>query len=75
VNDKRERKFLLGRDALLQCESAPGLTGEILDTETACEKALSMSQTHAFWGRICKGWQLVFSLIYLYKLYYLFHIL
>lgn len=74
VNDKRERKFLLGRDALVQCKSAPGLICEILDTETAGEKALSRSQTHASWRRICEGWRLVFPQIYFY-LCYLFHII
>ena len=29
-----------GKDAVVQCASAPGLVGEVLDTETACEQAL-----------------------------------
>ena len=35
-----------GKDAVLQCASAPGLVCEVLDTETACEQAtLHVSDT------------------------------
>jgi hypothetical protein len=45
-NDKRERACLLGRDAVLQRESAPSLICEGSDTEPACEKeTLHVSDT------------------------------
>jgi len=64
-----------GKDAVVQCASAPGLVGEVLDTETACEQALSPFLTNAPGRHLCEGWRLVFPQIYPYKLCYVFPIL
>jgi hypothetical protein len=51
VNDKRERKFLLGRDALLQCERAVLATCDIhapnraLKNVFQCIPSLRLSQS------------------------------
>ena len=37
------------RDAVLPCESAPGLICEVLETEPACEKATLHVPDHASW--------------------------
>src|SRR5947209_20493743 len=37
------------RDAVLPCESAPGLIWEVLETEPACEKATLHVPDHASW--------------------------
>lgn len=70
VNVKRESEFLLGRDALSQSESAPGLVCAVLDAETACEKALSTFLTNVPGKRTYEREWLVLPQVYFSKLYY-----
>ena len=62
-----------GKDVVVQWASAPGLVGEVLDTEPAWEQAPSTFLTHAPGRPLCEGWRLVFPQISPYQLYYLFH--
>src|SRR6266699_6002574 len=68
---KGKEHFSWERDALSQSESAPGLVCEVLDTETACEKALRTFLTNAPGRRTCEGKRLVLPQVYFYKLYHL----
>src|SRR2546429_376809 len=55
--------FSWGGDAVLPCESAPGLMCEVLDTEPACEQAtLHVSDTRLL-GRRGEGWWFVWPLV------------
>jgi hypothetical protein len=65
----------LGKDAVVQCASAPGLVCEMLDTEPACEKAPSTFQADAAGRTLCEGWRLVCPQISPYQLCYVFPIL
>jgi hypothetical protein len=64
-----------GKDAVVQCTSAPGLVYEVLDTEPACEQARSTFLTNAPGRHLCEGWRLVCPQISPTKLCYLFHVL
>jgi hypothetical protein len=55
VNGKRERAFLLGRDAVSQSEGTPDLVCKVLKTQTACEKTLSTFLSNANERRTTKG--------------------
>src|SRR5256885_12694903 len=74
-NVKRERAWFLGKDAMLEWASAPGLVCEVLDTEPACEQAHSTFLTHAAGSHPCERWRLVCPQISPYQLCHLFPIL
>ena len=64
-----------GKDAVVQCVSAPGRVCEVLDTEPACEQAHSTFLTHAAGSHPCERWRLVCPQISPYQLCHLFPIL
>ena len=64
-----------GKDAVLQCASAAGLVGEVLDIQTAWEQARSTFLTHADGRHLCEGWRLECSQFSPYQLCYFFHVL
>src|SRR2546421_4887596 len=74
-NVKRERSCFLGKDAMLEWASAPGLVCEVLDTEPAWEQAHSTFLTHAAGSHPCERWRLVCPQISPYQLCHLFPIL
>jgi len=61
-----------GKDVVVQWASAPGLVGEVLDTEPAWEQAPSTFLTHAAGSHLSEGWRLVCPQIspYSYTIYF-----
>ena len=70
---KWKRAYFLGKNAVVQWASAPGLVCEVLEMEPAWEQALSRLLTHAARSQLCEGWRPVCPQISPYQLYYLFH--
>src|SRR2546421_185993 len=54
---KWKRAYFLGKNAVVQWASAPGLVCEVLEMEPAWEQALSRLLTHAARSQLCEGWR------------------